>query len=197
MPLRPRTSRAGRLERNGASWDGLSQGPACTGPCGIMSFISARCSARCVIPRPDANCYSCHVGKDGEGIVFFQNRREVETLKVGFKCDDPKAPGAGYRDMLVRHVPVDPMMFDFYGKDGFTNFGNVPTWKRASPHNIQRRTCRRRTQPLPRALGDLELRDLLDYEKQANKNVVVPDGKCELVEEDPETRHRHEQGPNR
>ena len=124
------------------------------------------------------NCYSCHVGKDGEGIAFFQNRREVETLKVGFNYD-PKAPGAGYRYMLVRHVPVDPMMFDFYGKDGFTNFGNVPTWKRASPHNIQRRTwqaancnhCHGN-----RALF-LSSSDLLDYEKQANKNVVVPDGK--------------------
>ena len=70
-------------------------------------------------------------------------------------------------------------MFDFYGKDGFTNFGNVPTWKRASPHNIQRRTwqaancnhCHGN-----RALF-LSSSDLLDYEKQANKNVVVPDGK--------------------
>jgi 3-mercaptopyruvate sulfurtransferase SseA len=124
------------------------------------------------------NCYSCHVGKDSEGIAFFQNRREVETFKIGLNYDR-KAPGAGYRYMLVRHVPSDPMMFDFYGKDGFTNFGNVPTWKRASPHNIQRRTwqaancnhCHGN-----RALF-LSSSDLLDYEKQANKNVVVADGK--------------------
>lgn len=37
-------------------------------------------------------------------------------------------------------VPADPGMFDFYGKGGFTNFGDVPTWKRAPPHNIRRRT---------------------------------------------------------
>ena len=124
------------------------------------------------------NCYSCHVGKDSEGMAFFQNQREVETLKIGFNYD-PKAPGAGYRFMLVRHVPSDPEMFDFYGKDGFTNFGNVPTWKRASPHNIQRRTwqaancnhCHGN-----RALF-LSSSDLLDYEKQANKKVVVPDSK--------------------
>ena len=102
----------------------------------------------------------------------------METLKIGLNYD-PKAPGAGYRYMLVRHVPSDPMMFDFYGKDGFTNFGNVPTWKRASPHNIQRRTwqaancnhCHGN-----RALF-LSSSDLLDYEKQANKKVVVPDSK--------------------
>ncbi len=123
------------------------------------------------------NCYSCHVGKDKEGTAFFQNRREVETMKIALNYDD-KAPGAGYRYMVVRHVPSYPEMFDFYGKDLFTNFSNVPTWKRASPHNIQRYTWQ--SANCNHCHGNrglfLASSDLLDYEKEANKNVVVPDG---------------------
>lgn len=124
------------------------------------------------------NCYSCHVGKDNKGIAYFQNKREVETLKIGLNRDR-KAPGAGYRFMLVRHVPSFPKMFDFYGKNGFTNFGNVPTWTRASPHNIQRRTWQAAS--CNHCHGNrmlfLSNSDLLDYEKQANRKVVVPDDK--------------------
>ena len=124
------------------------------------------------------NCYSCHVGKDSEGMAFFQNRREVELMKIGLNYDD-KAPRAGYRYMLVRHVPSDPGMFDFYGKDGFTSFRNVPTWKRASPHNIQRRTWQAAN--CNNCHGNRALflagSDLLDYEQQANKKAVVPDNK--------------------
>ncbi|MFH1981363.1 MAG: rhodanese-like domain-containing protein [Pseudomonadota bacterium] len=120
------------------------------------------------------NCYSCHVGKDTEGIAFFQNQREVESMKIG-RNPDPKAPGAGYRFMLVRHVPSDPEMFDAYGKEGFTNFANAPTWKRTSPHNIQRRTWQAAS--CNHCHGNQKLflseSDLLDYEKAANRAVVV------------------------
>jgi 3-mercaptopyruvate sulfurtransferase SseA len=123
------------------------------------------------------NCYSCHVGKDSEGLAFFQNRQEVESMKIGLNYDD-KAPGAGYRYMLVRHVPSYPEMFDFYGKGGFTNFGKTPTWKRASPHNIQRRTWQAAS--CNHCHGNRALflagSDLLDYEKEANSKVTVPDG---------------------
>jgi len=123
------------------------------------------------------NCYSCHVGKDGEGRAFFQNRREVETMKIGLNYDN-KAPGAGYQYMLVRHVPAYPEMFEFYGKDLFTNFGNVPTWKRTSPHNIQRRTWQAANCNHCHGNRGLFLAsaDLLDYEKKANQKVIVPDG---------------------
>jgi thiosulfate/3-mercaptopyruvate sulfurtransferase len=53
------------------------------------------------------------------------------------------------------------------------------TWKRASPHNIQRRTWQAATcnnchgnRALFLAAGDVQ-----DYERQANAKVVVPDGK--------------------
>ena len=71
------------------------------------------------------NCYSCHVGKDPEGVAFFQNKWEVESMKIGRNYAGASSKAA-YQYMLVRHVPVDPEMFDYYGKDGFTNFDSSP-----------------------------------------------------------------------
>ncbi|MGA8893628.1 MAG: rhodanese-like domain-containing protein [Anaeromyxobacteraceae bacterium] len=121
------------------------------------------------------NCSGCHVGKDAEGTAYFQNRREVETLKIGLQAD----PDAGYRYGLVRHVPAYPEMFDHYGKDLFPDFAAVPTWKRASPHNVQRRTWQAATcnnchgnRALFLSAGELDA-----TEREANRKVVVPDGK--------------------
>jgi thiosulfate/3-mercaptopyruvate sulfurtransferase len=120
------------------------------------------------------NCYSCHTGKDEKGLAYFQNEREVESFKIG------KAyPGSGSSEkyILVRHAPSDLEVFDHYIKDGFTNFGNVPTWKRTSPHNIQRKTWRNQNCNHCHGQRDLFLSEteILDYEKEANAAVVVAD----------------------
>jgi 3-mercaptopyruvate sulfurtransferase SseA len=124
------------------------------------------------------NCYSCHVGKDEQGIGYFQNEREVEDMKIGLNYDK-NAPGATYDYMLVRHEPSDLEVFDFYVKDAFTNFDKVPTWKRASPHNIQRKTWQ--TANCNNCHGNRNLflsdGDQLDYEQKANAQVIVPDNK--------------------
>jgi hypothetical protein len=85
------------------------------------------------------NCYSCHTGKDDKGVAYFVNQMETESFKIGLNY-----PGTGLTEkwILVRHEPSDPEVFDFYGTGGFKNFDGVPTWKRTSPHNIQRRTWR-------------------------------------------------------
>ena len=120
------------------------------------------------------NCYSCHVGKDDEGILYFQNRKDVEAFKIGLN-PNPSARGDSHKYILVRHVPVDPKAFDFYVKKGLTNFSNLPTWKRASPHNIRRRTWQ--NSKCNNCHGNrglfLEQSDLFDYEIEANKRVVV------------------------
>ena len=120
------------------------------------------------------NCYSCHVGKDSEGLGYFQNERETEGLKIG------KAyPGSGSEEkfILVRHAPVDKEVFDFYQKEAFPNFDALPNWKRTSPHNIQRRTWQSAT--CNNCHGNRELflsaGDLLDYEQNANREVIVAD----------------------
>lgn len=122
------------------------------------------------------NCYSCHVGKDEQGIGYFQNEREVESIKIGLNYDKD-APGATYDYMLVRHEPSDLEVFDYYVKDAFANFDKVPTWKRASPHNIQRKTWQAANCNNCHANRELFLAagDQLDYEQKANERVVVPD----------------------
>lgn len=124
------------------------------------------------------NCYSCHTGKDENGVYYFQNKKEVEGMKIGLNYDK-EAPGADYNYMLVRHEPTDPDLFAFYVKDALTNFDKVPNWKRTSPHNIQRKTWQNAS--CNNCHGNRELflsnKDLLDYEIKANQTVIVPDNK--------------------
>ena len=162
----------------------LKELPACTDCHQNLEYGSVRDHAlhigkvQCQVCHSQTyvNCYSCHVGKDEQGIAYFQNEREVETLKIGLNYDK-NAPGATYDYMLVRHEPTDLEIFDFYLKDALTNFAAVPTWKRASPHNIQRKTWQ--TANCNNCHGKRKLylseAELLDYEKNANKAVVVPD----------------------
>ena len=122
------------------------------------------------------NCYSCHTGSDKEGLPFYVNHKDVEDMKIGLNYEK-NAPGADYNYMLVRHIPVDPKLFDHYVKDGQVNFYKVPTWKRTSPHNILRKTWQ--TANCNHCHGNrglyLSETDLLHYEKVANQRVVVPD----------------------
>ena len=122
------------------------------------------------------NCYSCHTGKDEKGIAYFVNQLETESFKIGLNY-----PGTGLSEkyIVVRHEPSDKEVFAFYGKDGFKAFDSVPTWKRASPHNIQRQTWRNASCNHCHGQRGVFLAesDLLDYEKGANKAVVVPDDK--------------------
>ena len=76
-------------------------------------------------------CYSCHTGKDDQGLYYFTNEKEIESMKIG-KNYDKGAPDANYDYMLVRHIPVDLDLFKFYVKDALKNFDNVPNWKRAA-----------------------------------------------------------------
>jgi thiosulfate/3-mercaptopyruvate sulfurtransferase len=121
------------------------------------------------------NCYSCHTGTDDEGIKYFINNAEFEDMKIGFNPD--RIPGNNYKWAMLRHVPVDLKVFDYYIKDGFPNFDASPTWKRASPHNIQRRTWQNVSCNNCHGQRDLFLdkSDLLDYEVKANFGVTVAD----------------------
>ena len=124
------------------------------------------------------NCYSCHTGTDEEGLPFFVNERDVEKMKIGLNYEKD-APGADYNFMLVRRVPASPGLFDHYVKDALSSFDAIPTWKRTSPHNILRKTWQ--TATCNHCHGNRELylseSDLLDYEKAANRPVIVPDGR--------------------
>lgn len=122
------------------------------------------------------NCYSCHTGTDENGLPYYVNHKDEEGMKIGLNSER-NAPGADYDYMLVRHVPVDPELFGHYAVGALANFDAVPTWKRTSPHNILRKTWQ--TANCNHCHGNRALylseTDLLDYEKAANRRVLVPD----------------------
>jgi 3-mercaptopyruvate sulfurtransferase SseA len=124
------------------------------------------------------NCTNCHTGTDSKGLPYFVNEKDQEDFKIGLN-HDRDGPHADYDYMLVRHIPVNPKLFDYYVKDAFTNFDRLPTWKRTSPHNIQRNTWQNATCNNCHGNRDLFLseKDLLEYEINANKHVIVPDKK--------------------
>ena len=60
------------------------------------------------------------------------------NFKIGKNKLDGKENTVVYK--LVRHVPINSKIFDYYGKNLLPNFDALPTWKFSSPHNIQRKT---------------------------------------------------------
>ena len=79
------------------------------------------------------NCESCHVGSGLE-----------KPSWLGFKIGINPLPAertATY--VTLRHVPVAPDTYDAWsGGSPLSAFDAAPTWKYASPHNIQRWTSR-------------------------------------------------------
>jgi thiosulfate/3-mercaptopyruvate sulfurtransferase len=87
---------------------------------------------------PYKNCYSCHFGKDKLGYKYFKTQASFMAFKIGRNPKQSENRPETY--VPVRHVPVDQETFQFYVKNGLTNFDRLPTWKMATPHNIQRKT---------------------------------------------------------
>ncbi len=83
---------------------------------------------------PYQNCNSCHIGTDKDGVVYSQSSPSFKGFKIGLN-PDKKGP----RFVLLREVAVQRDTFkDSIGK--MKNYSALPTYKRASPHTIQRRT---------------------------------------------------------
>ncbi|RUM45560.1 MAG: hypothetical protein DSY80_03160, partial [Desulfocapsa sp.] len=83
---------------------------------------------------PYQNCNSCHIGTDKEGIVYSDSSTAFKDLKIGLNPDKN-----GPRFVLLRKVAVQRNTFkDSIGK--MESYSALPTYKRASPHTIQRRT---------------------------------------------------------
>jgi hypothetical protein len=77
--------------------------------------------------------------------------------------------------VLVRHVPVVPDTFAFYGEGLLPTFDNLSTWKYATPHNIQRVTPQNQSCESCHDNPDLFLMadDVDPQERQANAAVIV------------------------
>jgi thiosulfate/3-mercaptopyruvate sulfurtransferase len=88
------------------------------------------------------NCYGCHVSMNGKEATF-----ELGGSQIGFKLgrnpiQDRYRP---WKFVPVRHVPIAPDSFAYYGEDLLPNFDALPTWKYTTPHTIQRITPQNKT----------------------------------------------------
>jgi len=83
-----------------------------------------------------SNCDGCHVAvSETTGNPFFTTDGTYLGLYIG------RNPRPSYERpydfVLLRHVPIAPDNFDYYGEDLLSNFDALPTWVYATPHNIQ------------------------------------------------------------
>jgi hypothetical protein len=113
------------------------------------------------------------VGIDKNGLVYFKTDKSQMTFKIG--RNTLKSEDRPWDYVLVRHIPVVPDTFAFYGEDLLPTFDNVPTWKYATPHNIQRVTPQNQSCESCHDNPELFLTedDVDPQERRANAAVIV------------------------
>ncbi len=89
------------------------------------------------------NCAGCHVQLSDEGIPYFETAGSWMDFRIARNPNPTEERPWDY--VLVRHVPVSPTSFDYYGEDLLPNFDDRPTWLYTTPHNIQRVTPQNET----------------------------------------------------
>ncbi|MBZ0263053.1 hypothetical protein K8I28_00165 [bacterium] len=129
------------------------------------------------------SCNKCHVG--GTGIR--------EPSYISFKIGkNPIPEQRDYEYVALRHIPIATDTYAPWGIENLENYEALPSWKYASPHNIQRWTARTDTtggqgcatacHTTPNTVDGFFLRevDMNEFdtleEKEANRPYIVPDG---------------------
>jgi len=121
------------------------------------------------------SCDGCHVAvSETTGNPFFKTEGDYLTFFIGLNpIQNEDRP---YQYVPVRHIPIAPTNFDFYGENLLPNFNSLPTWKYATPHNIQRKTPQNAS--CEKCHGNAEIFLTADKVKQeeleANQPVIVP-----------------------
>jgi hypothetical protein len=119
------------------------------------------------------NCYGCHVSVDPEGLPCRTSEPSVLQFEIG---NNPlRSSERPYKYVVLRHVPTCAGTCDYYGSSLFPDFNSVPTWKYATPHNIQLDTPQNESCDACHGNSALFLseEDIRDEEKAANQDVVV------------------------
>ena len=85
------------------------------------------------------SCDNCHVAvSETSGNPFFETDATYQTFMIG--RNPLQSDERPYAYVPVRHVPVDPNAYEFYGENLLPNFDAAPTWVYSTPHNIQKNT---------------------------------------------------------
>jgi thiosulfate/3-mercaptopyruvate sulfurtransferase len=122
---------------------------------------------------PYKNCDGCHTLKSEEGLPYFETRRTYVTFFIG-RNPQPSYERP-YEFVLVRHVPIDRDSFSVYGENLLPNYDALPTWRYATPHNIQLETPQTESCNACHGNADLFLTaDKVDpAELRANEPVII------------------------
>ncbi|MCL7453239.1 MAG: hypothetical protein M8467_09335 [Anaerolineae bacterium] len=118
------------------------------------------------------NCYGCHVAQQ-DGVPDHQIESSVLAFKIG--RNPLQSEERPWEYVPLRHVPIDPESFAYYGENLLPNFDALPTWKYATPHNIQRITPQNETCQSCHGNAEFFLTDgdVLPGELEANEAVIV------------------------
>jgi len=121
---------------------------------------------------PYKNCYGCHVRVE-DGTPTFS----LESVQVAFKIGRNPIQGRyrPWKYVPVRHVPIVQDSFSYYGENLLPDFDELPTWKYATPHTIQRITPQNESCNAchGNAAVFLTAGDVAPEELNANKRVIV------------------------
>lgn len=86
-----------------------------------------------------SSCDSCHVKLSEEtGNPMFSTEGTYLTFFIG--RNTLQSNERPYEYVPVRHIPVDPESYSFYGENLLPNFNALPTWAYSTPHNVQLNT---------------------------------------------------------
>lgn len=132
-----------------------------------------RVSCQVCHAMPYKNCTSCHFGRDKQGLKYFKTEASTMDFKIGLNPLQSQRRPEKY--VTLRHVPVDRDSFKFYVENGLTNFDSLPTWKMATPHNIQRKTPQNASCNACHGKASLFLleKDVVPEYLNANRTVIV------------------------
>lgn len=120
------------------------------------------------------SCDSCHVAiSETTGNPFFRTAATYTTFFIG--RNTRQTNDRPYEFVPVRHIPVDPESYAYYGDNLLPNFNLLPNWAYATPHNIQRNTPQNETCNSCHGNTDIFLTadKVKPEELEANRNVIV------------------------
>jgi thiosulfate/3-mercaptopyruvate sulfurtransferase len=120
------------------------------------------------------SCDGCHVSlSEKTGNPYFETQATYATFFIGRNAI--KSYQRPYDYAPVRHVPIAPTSYQFYGENLLPNFDALPTWTYATPHNIQLKTPQ--TETCNACHGNpalfLTADKVAQEELEANRNVIV------------------------
>lgn len=119
------------------------------------------------------NCYSCHISLDQKGIPCLTSDPSEMHFKIGYNPLRSSTRSSKY--VVLRHIPDCPDTCAYYGGNLLPDYDALPTWKYATPHNIQLNTPQNSSCDACHGNRDLFLteKDLSPIEREANKDVIV------------------------